>query len=218
MEFKAKVNAAQLKATVEFLMELLEGGGAEHGLVVDQDAARLAIAVCLDLKDPKSPMKDEMYNAFTPHATNLAVEGVSFRTNREHGKIEVLLQPRPHDDLRYRGQVACPGQGIRPSDSGPQTALARLTAMEFKVPTRYEFVDDVYVTNGLRGWYECKVYLAFSCGEPPTGEWHPADPLPVDTDEFKVVASHRRSIIPSALDAYKKMMREREKKDLGLVP
>mgnify|MGYP004192988093 CR=1 FL=1 len=59
-------------------MELLEGGGAEHGLVVDQDAARLAIATCLDLKDPESPMKDEMYNAFTPHATNLAVEGVSF--------------------------------------------------------------------------------------------------------------------------------------------
>ena len=160
-----------------------------------------------------------MYNAFTPHATNLAVEGVSFRTNREHGRIEVLLQPRPHDDPRYRGQVACPGQGIRPSDSGPQAALARLTAMEFKVPTRYEFVDDVYVTNGLRGWYECKVYLAFPCGEPPTGEWHPTDPLPVDTDEFKVVASHRRSIIPAALDAYKKkMMPEREKKALELVP
>ena len=219
MEFKAKVNAARLQATVKFLMELLGGGGAEHGLVVDQDAARRAIAVCLDLKDPKTPMKDEMYNAFTPHATNLAVEGVSFRTNREHGRIEVLLQPRPHDDPRYRGQVACPGQGIRPSDSGPQAALARLTAMEFKVPTRYEFVDDVYVTNGLRGWYECKVYLAFPCGEPPTGEWHPANPLPVDTDEFKVVASHRRSIIPAALDAYKKkMMLEREKKALELVP
>ena len=91
--------------------------------------------------------------------------------------------------------------------------------MEFKVPTRYEFVDDVYVTNGLRGWYECKVYLAFPCGQPATGEWHPADPLPVDTDEFKVVASHRRSIVPVALDAYKKkMMLEREAKDRVMVP
>ena len=211
MEFRAKVNSARLKATVEFLIELSQRGGVEHDTVVDQDAVRRAIAVCLDLKDPKSPMKDEMYNAFTPHATNLAVEGVSFRTYGKHGRIEVLLQPRPHTDPRYRGQVACPGQGIRPSDSGPQAALDRLTAMEFKVPTRYEFVEDVYVTNGVRGWYECKVYLAFSCGEPPTGEWHPADPLPVDTSEFKVVASHRRSIIPAALDAYKKkMMLERK--------
>ena len=208
MEFKAKVNTTRLKATVEFLVELLQNDDAEHGLVVDQDAARLAIAACLDLKDPKSPMKDEMYNAFTPHATNLAVEGVSFRTSLDHGQIEVLLQPRPHDDPRYRGQLACPGQGIRPSDSGPQAALERLTLMEFQVPTRYEFVNDVYVTNGLRGWYECKVYLAFSCSEPPAGEWHPADPLPVDTDKFKVVASHRRSIIPAALDAYKKKMLE----------
>jgi hypothetical protein len=78
--------------------------------------------------------------------------------------------------------------------------------MEFEVPTRYEFVDDVYVTNGLRGWYECKVYLAFLRDEPPTGEWYPADPLPADTDEFKVVESHRRSIIPAALNAYKKKM------------
>ena len=200
-------------------MELSQRSGVEHSIVVDQDAARCAIALCLDLKDPKSPMKDEMYNAFTPHATNLAVEGVSFRTHGERGRIEVLLQPRPHDDPHYRGQVACPGQGIRPSDSGPQAALDRLTAVEFMIPTRYEFVDDVYVTNGLRGWYECKVYLAFSCGEPPAGEWYPADPLPVDTDEFKVVASHRRSIIPAALDAYKKkMMLERKGKDLGLVP
>ena len=206
MEFRAKVNTTRLKAAVEFLTELSQRSGVEHSIVVDQDAARRAIALCLDLKDPKSPMKDEMYNAFTPHATNLAVEGVSFRTHGEHGRIEVLLQPRPDDDPRYRGQVACPGQGIRPSDSGPQAALDRLTAMEFRVPTRYEFVDDVYVTNGLRGWYECKVYLALLCGEPPSGEWHPADPIPVDTDEFKVVASHRRSIIPAALDAYKKKM------------
>ena len=208
MEFKVKVNTTRLKTTVQFLVELLQNDDAEHGLVVDQDAARLAIATCLDLKDPKSPMKDEMYNAFTPHATNLAVEGVSFRTNLDHGQIEVLLQHRPHDDPRYRGQLACPGQGIRPSDSGPQAALERLTLMEFQVPTRYEFVNDVYVTNGLRGWYECKVYLAFSCSEPPIGEWHPADPLPVDTDKFQVVASHRSSIIPAALDAYKKKMLE----------
>ena len=134
MEFKAKVNTTRLKATVEFLVELLQNDDAEHGLVVDQDAARLAIATCLDLKDPKSPMKDEMYNAFTPHTTNLAVEGVSFRTNLDHGQIEVLLQPRPHDDPRYRGQLACPGQGIRPSDSGPQAALERLTLREFQVP------------------------------------------------------------------------------------
>ena len=206
MEFKARVNKARVKTTVEFLMELLQGSSSEQGLVVDQDAARLAIATCLDLKDPQSPMQDEMYNAFTLHATNLAVEGVSFRTNREDGQIEVLLQPRPRHDPRYRGQVACPGQAIRPSDSGPQAALDRLTAMEFKVPTRYEFVDDVYVTNGLRGWYECKVYLAFPDSPPTSTEWHAADPLPVDTDAFHVVRSHRERIVPLALAAYKKRL------------
>ena len=185
-------------------MELSQEGDTEHGRVVDQDAARLAIATCLDLKDPESPMKDEMYNAFTPHATNLAVEGVSFRTNLEHGRIEVLLQPRPHDDPRYQGQVACPGQGIRPSDSGPQAALDRLTAMEFKVPTRYAFVDDVYVTNGLRGWYECKVYLAFPDSAPAGTDWYPADPLPLDTNTFRIVRSHRERIVPVALAAYMK--------------
>ena len=200
------VDKARLRATIGFLAELLQAENAEGGLVVDQDAARLAIATCLDLKDPKSPMKDEMYDSFTPHATNLAVEGVCFRADGESGQIEVLLQRRPESDTRHLGQMASPGQGMRVSDSGPDDALSRLTAVEFKVPTTYEFLGDVYVTNGVRGWYECKVYLAFPHGEPADAEWYPAEPLPKEADEFRMVPSHRERIIPMALAGFKKRL------------
>jgi hypothetical protein len=71
-------------------------------------------------------------------------------------------------------------------------------------PDRYEFVDDVYVTNGLRGWYEYKVYLAFPDSASADTDWYPADPLPLDTNAFRIVRSHRERIVPVPLTACKK--------------
>lgn len=206
--FRAKVNKDRLRDTIAFLAELLsaEAEDDESGLVVDQDQARRAIATCLDLKDPRSPMKDEMYNSFTLHATNLAVEGVCLRTNKENRRIEVLLQRRSDDDYWYKGRMAGLGQVLRVTDSGPEAALERLTATEFKVPTRYEFLDDVYVVNGRRGWFVCKVHLAFPERESAIGEWYPADPLPPETNEFRMVPAHREKIIPLALGGYKERL------------
>lgn len=209
MGYRAKVDKDRLQRTIAFLSDLLQADPVEGCLLVDQDAARLAIATCMDLKDPKSPMGDAMYDSFTPHATNIAVEGVCFRINAGSGATEVLLQPRPTSDTRHLGQMAVPGQAMRAADAGPEVALDRLTAVEFKVPTRYQFLGDVYVTNGVRGWYECKVHLAFPQGEPANAQWYCADPLPSETDSYRMVPSHREQIIPMALAAYKRCDRSK---------
>lgn len=179
-----------------------------NGWKYDEDLIRTAIAAVLDLKDPKTAMGTRMYDAFTPHATNIAAEGVAFRT-RADGTIEVLLEKRPRDDKWFSGQWAGLGVGLRNTDTAPESALARLVEKEFKILTQFEFVGDVYPPNTGRGWYECKVYLAFPEGEPAHGQWFPADPLPPDTDDFKVVSGHREHIIPAALAAYKKKMEEK---------
>lgn len=192
-------------------LELLEAGQylANLALGVEslgEDKVRLAVAAALDLKEPLAPMGTRLYDSFTPHATNIAAEGVAFRT-RPDG-IEVLLEKRPPGDKWFSGQWAGLGVGFRNTDTGAESALARLVAKEFKVPTKFEFVDDVYppFTGVERGWYECKLFLAFPEGEPGSGQWFPADPLPADTADFKIVTGHRENIIPVALTAYKKKM------------
>ena len=199
--FRTRIDRRRVRETVRFLQTLLDAPGAAETapeIEIDQDDARLAIATCLGLKDPKSPMKDEMYDAFTPHGTNLAVEGVCFRVG-PHRRVEVYLHRRPQSDSRHHGELAVPGQALRITDVGPETALDRLTRLEFGVPVQYDFAGDVYVSNGIRGWYECKVFLATPHGDPMHGEWHAADPLPPDGTGFVMVPSHREQIIPLAL-------------------
>jgi hypothetical protein len=198
--YRTTVDAPRLRATIAFLNGLLEASAQGGAVEIDQQAARRAVAATLALKDPARPMGAEMYDAFALHATNCAVEGVCFRTRR--GRVEVLLQQRSDADPLYRHKRAVPGQVMRPSDRGPDDALARLTMLEFKVPTTYEYVGEVYIASGLRGWFNCKIFLAFPDQEPAGAEWYPADPLPPDTDAFTLVPSHRNRLIPLALSAY----------------
>jgi hypothetical protein len=143
-------------------------------------------------------MGTTLYDAFTPHATNISAEGVAFRTKAD-GAIEIRLEQRPGDDKWYAGQFAGLGVGFRPSDSGRESALDRLVTKEYGVPTQFEYVGDVYMTGDPHGWYECKVFLSFSDGEPKHGEWFPVDELPEN-----MVPVHRHKILPLALAAYKK--------------
>ena len=191
------IDKQRLLRAAEFLKEI---ANAPADAVIDADRARDAIATCLALKDPRSPMKTEMFDAFALHATSIAVEGVCFR-REAGGRLEVLLEHR--DDPLYRGCESSPGTVIRVTDSGPDAALERLTASEFRVPTRYEFVRDVYLANGRRGWFESKVYLAFPERETALGRWFPADPLPPDSGDFRIVSAHRDIVLPAAIAGYK---------------
>jgi hypothetical protein len=138
-----------------------------------------------------------MYDAMTPHMTNIAAEGVAFR-ELENGVIEVLLEQRPEDDKWYSAQWAGLGVGFRNTDTGRESALERLVAKEFQTPTEFEFVGDVYPENTGRGWYECKIFLAFPQGVPANGQWFPVDALPEN-----IVSGHRDVIIPFALEKFK---------------
>ncbi len=172
----------------------------EFGYAVNADAARAAIAAALSLKDPMSPMGTVMYDAFTPHGTNVAVEGVCLRWNGD--VLEVRLPPRPANDKFYAGQVAGLGQGVRRSDAGLGSALERLTNREFKCPTHYEFVGDVYITDDPRGWYECKIYIA-TPNVMPDDHWYPVDDMSSHT-----VRSHREQIVPKAAEFFRKLPRK----------
>ena len=194
-EFELK---SELKKVIGDLQHLVYSSDIREDIL-------LAVAAVLDLKDPTTEMGGAMYDAITPHITNIAAEGVAFRT-REDGVIEVLLEQRSVYDKWFPNEWAGLGVGFRNTDTGRESALARLVKKEFKVPTSFEFVADVYPPNTGRGWYECKVFLAFPEGQPANGLWFPADPLPLDTDDFKIVDGHRTHIIPVALAAYKKKM------------
>lgn len=184
----------------EFLIGLALRQGAidQNGFAVDKDGACSAISVVLSLKNPKTPMGTKMYDAMTPHMTNIAAEGVAFR-KLENGVIEVLLEQRPEDDNWFSKQWAGLGVGFRNTDTGRESALERLVAKEFQTPTEFVFVGDVYPENTGRGWYECKIFLAFPQSEPANGQWFPVNALPANT-----VSGHRDVIIPFALEAFKK--------------
>jgi hypothetical protein len=206
--FTPKIKLSELDEVISFLNRV-RSRGVE---AINEDAVKLAAAVCLDLRNPKTAMGARMYDAFTPHATNIAAEDIAFRTTSE-GKIEVLMEQRPEDDVWFSKQWAGLGVGFRNTDRGRETALQRLIDKEFKVPTKFVFVDDVYPTDPEgdlgRGWYECKLFLAFPEGEPANGTWFLAEPLPPDTDTFKIVDGHRTVIIPTALAGYKKYILQR---------
>jgi hypothetical protein len=90
------------------------------------------------------------------------------------------------------------GVGFRNTDTGRESALERLVAKEFQTPTEFVFVGDVYPENTGRGWYECKIFLAFPQGVPANGQWFPVDALPEN-----IVSGHRDVIIPFALEKFK---------------
>lgn len=188
----------------DFLVRVALGQEAvdQYGFAVDEDSARDAIAAALSLKKSKTPMGPRMYDAMTPHMTNIAAEGVAFR-QRQDGVVEVLLEQRPEDDKWFSKQWAGLGVGFRNTDTGRESALKRLVAKEFQTPTEFVFVGDVYPENTGRGWYECKVFLAFPQGEPENGQWFPVDALPED-----IVSGHRDVIIPFALGEFKKQINQ----------
>lgn len=172
----------------------------------NQDLTR-EISRLLGMIDPSRPYGTELFHALCRLTITPCIEAVCLQKRFGNAEVDVLMTKRAATESAYPGEWHCPGTALRPGESF-KDALKRVARTEFRARlTKENFVTLWDNLHEARGHFHHFIYLC-ELGPGPEGIWFPADPLPSDTDDFKIISGHRSHVIPVALAVYKKKMEE----------
>lgn len=199
MNFKRE----EVKIALDVLNAVLDRIGDQSEVeidleTIDQDRAKIAAAVALDLIIPRKGMGTRLFDAHARHGINIAFEAAAIRDR--NGTAQVYLTQRSLNDTAYPGQWHIPGSFVRSGESWDDV-VNRLSNVEFKTEVLdYTLVERVSWLHEARGHIYSDVYLVRLKDEDTNqGKWFDVEDLPQP-----MVDAHRDVLIPMAVLAFKK--------------